>query len=171
MKASVFSNNIMRTVDEIEKTVYDAQAIRSFYTHSPARLEKIKQIIKLAAKQGSSQFIRQSLGHALYTTNEIEKKKIASHPSLHRRKRCSLCVNAMKQFMDAIKNAIGEKNFTKFIGNKNDNKATLMFAIDDTGSMYEEIQAAKDIATYIVNYSRPNLKVNYILSPFNDPGM
>ena len=31
--------------------------------------------------------------------------------------------------------------------------------------------AAKDIAIYIVNYPRPNLEVDYILSPFNDPGM
>ena len=46
-----------------------------------------------------------------------------------------------------------------------------MFAIDDTGSMSDEIQAAKDIAAYIVNISRPNLEVDYILSPFNDPGM
>ena len=47
-----------------------------------------------------------------------------------------------------------------------------MFAIDDTGSMADEIQAAKDIATHIVNYRRPNLEVDYILlSPFNDPGM
>lgn len=46
-----------------------------------------------------------------------------------------------------------------------------MFAIDDTGSMSDKIQAAKDIATYIFrNISRPNLKVDYILSPFNDPG-
>ena len=51
-------------------------------------------------------------------------------------------------------------------------KTTLMFAIDDTGSMADEIQAAKDIATHIVNYRRPNLEVDYILlSPFNDPGM
>lgn len=161
-------------MDEIEKSVYDAQAIRSFYTHSSARLEKIKQIIKVAAKQGSSQFIRQSLGHAFYIANEIEKKKIASSVSAlgrMRRKRCVSCVGAMKNFMDSIKTLIGQKKFEKFIGNKNINKATLMFAIDDTGSMYGEIQAAKNIATYIVSYSRPNLEVDYILSPFNDPGM
>ena len=46
-----------------------------------------------------------------------------------------------------------------------------MFAVDDTGSMYQEIQAVKDIATYIVKKSRPNLEVDFILSPFNDPGL
>ena len=46
-----------------------------------------------------------------------------------------------------------------------------MFAVDDTVSMYQEIQAVKDIATYIVKTPRPNLEVDYILSPFNDPGL
>ena len=63
------------------------------------------------------------------------------------------------------------RQFEKFIGNQNDTKVTLMFAVDDTGSMYQEIQAVKDIATYIVNITRPNLEVDYILSPFGDPGL
>ena len=73
--------------------------------------------------------------------------------------------------MQSIKTTIGKGKFEKFIGNQNDNKATLMFAVDDTGSMYQEIQAVKDIATYIVNITRPNLEVDYILSPFGDPGL
>ena len=71
----------------------------------------------------------------------------------------------------SIKRAIGKRNFKRFIGNQNGNKATLMFAVDDTGSMYQEIQAVKDIATYIVKKERPNLEVDFILSPFNDPGL
>ena len=73
--------------------------------------------------------------------------------------------------MRSIKRAIGKLNFKRFIGNENGNKATLMFAVDDTGSMYQEIQAVKDIATHIVKKSRPNLEVDFILSPFNDPGL
>ena len=73
--------------------------------------------------------------------------------------------------MQSIKTEIGKDKFEKVIGKQNDNKATLMFAVDDTGSMYQEIQAVKDIATYIVNKSRPNLEVDFILSPFNDPGL
>lgn len=160
------SNSFLRTVDEIEKSVYSSQALRSFYVQSPARLKKIEGIIKLAAKQGSHQFIRQSLGHALYTTIEIEKKKSA----IHRKKRCSLCANAMKKFIKTIEKEIGREKFEKFVGtSKKGNKATLMFAIDDTGSMGNDIQSAKDIAKFIIEYPRPNLKVDYILSPFNDP--
>ena len=73
--------------------------------------------------------------------------------------------------MQSIETEIGKDKFEKVIGNQNDNKATLMFAVDDTGSMYQEIQAVKDIATYIVNFPRPNLEVDYILSPFGDPGL
>ena len=73
--------------------------------------------------------------------------------------------------MRSIKRTIGKRNFKSFVGNENGNKATLTFAVDDTGSMYQEIQAVKDIATYIVNKKRPNLEVDFILSPFNDPGL
>ena len=73
--------------------------------------------------------------------------------------------------MQSIKTEIGKDKFEKVIGKQNDNKATLMFAVDDTGSMYQEIQAVKDIATYIVKIPRPNLEVDYILSPFGDPGL
>ena len=159
------SNSFLKTVDEVEKSVYESQALESFYVQSPARLKKIEKIIKLAANQSNDQsFIRQSLGHALYTAREIEKKK-------PRFKRCSVCRDAMKKFMKMIEKEIGKEKFQKFIGTKNLDRATLMFAIDDTGSMSDEIQAAKDIATYIVNIPRPNLEVDYILSPFNDPGM
>ena len=74
--------------------------------------------------------------------------------------------------MQSIKAEIGKNKFERLIGNQNGNKATLMFAVDDTGSMFKEIQAVKDITTYIVDNQdqRPNLEVDYILSPFNDPG-
>ena len=49
-------------------------------------------------------------------------------------------------------------------------QVTLMFAIDDTGSMRDEIAAVKKIASSIVNQQRAEF-VDYILSPFNDPGM
>ena len=71
-----------------------------------------------------------------------------------------------------IEKEVGKEKFEKFVGTKNSVRTTVMFVmIDDTWSMSSEIQAAKDIATYIVNYPRPNLQVDYILSSFNDPGM
>lgn len=69
--------------------------------------------------------------------------------------------------MDAIKKELGNTVFDTFMGVHGD--VTLMFAIDDTGSMRDEIQAAKEIATSIVNHPRDEV-IDFILSPFNDPG-
>ena len=69
--------------------------------------------------------------------------------------------------MDSIKKELGPSMFDTFMSVNGD--VTLMFAIDDTGSMREEIQAAKDIAKSIVHHDRDET-VDYILSPFNDPG-
>ena len=168
--ASSPSNSLLTNVEEIEKAVYERQAHRSFYPQTPTIVKKIEGIIKLAAQHGNEQFLRQALGHALYTTINIQKSKHSSLTS-RRTKRCAICVNAVKKMMRSIKRAIGKDNFKKFIGNQNMNKVTLMFAVDDTGSMYKEIQAVKDIATYIVKLPRPNLEVDYILSPFSDPGL
>lgn len=73
----------------------------------------------------------------------------------------------VKQFLDSIKTELGDSVFDTFMGVHGD--VTLMFAIDDTGSMRDEIQAAKYIATSIVKHPRKEA-VDYILSPFNDPG-
>jgi len=72
-----------------------------------------------------------------------------------------------KQFLDAIKRELGDAVFETFMGVHGD--VTLMFAIDDTGSMAGEIRAAKNIATSIVKHPRDEV-VDFILSPFNDPG-
>lgn len=75
--------------------------------------------------------------------------------------------SAVKNFMDSIKTDLGNAAFDTFMSVNGE--VTLMFAIDDTGSKGDEIQAAKDIAIAIVNKKRDE-KVDYILSPFNDPG-
>ena len=168
--ASSPSNSLLTTVEKIEKAVYEGQAHRSLYLQTPTRVKKIEGIIKLAAQHGNRQFLRQALGHALYTTINIQKSKHSSLTS-RRKKRCAICVDAVKKMMRSIKRTIGKRNFKSFVGNEKGNKATLTFAVDDTGSMYQEIQAVKDIATYIVNISRRNLEVDYILSPFGDPGL
>ena len=71
-------------------------------------------------------------------------------------------------YLKLIKIGIGDYNFAKLMSQNG--AATLMFAIDTTGSMGGEINAAKAIATSIVNRDR-EFPVDYILSPFNDPGL
>lgn len=160
-KPSTPSNTFLRTLDKIEKSVYDAQAMRRYYSQSSLRLKKINDYIKLAAKNGNDGFIQQAIGHGLYTTIEIEKRKSG------RKKRCIPCESAVKTYMSTIKKEVGVKVFEEMMGVED--KMTLMFAIDTTGSMWSEIVSAKAIAKSIVDYPRPNTKVDYILSPFNDP--
>lgn len=69
--------------------------------------------------------------------------------------------------MDSIKKELGATAFDTFMSVNGD--VTLMFAIDNTGSMRGEIQAAKDIAHSIIDHPRDE-QVDFILSPFNDPG-
>ncbi|KAL9960335.1 hypothetical protein ACROYT_G033781 [Oculina patagonica] len=152
------SNKFLGAVDEIEKALYEAQAAGNRYSHTDAKLQRIKKSIKLAAQERSYQFFRQSLGHGLFTAMVLDKKA-------GRKKRTP--TNQVKKFMDSIKTELGDSVFDTFMGVHGD--VTLMFAIDDTGSMSGEIQAAKDIATSIVNHQR-NGAVDFILSPFNDPG-
>ena len=71
-------------------------------------------------------------------------------------------------YLEFIKQEIGESSFAELMSQNG--AATLMFVIDTTGSMSDEIKAAKEIATSIVNRKR-DFPVDYILSPFNDPGL
>lgn len=151
----------MEALDQIERAVYDAQASGSRYAHNSHRLEKIKANIKLATEKRNYLFARQSLGHGIYSASQLAKE------SKLRKKRAATSSDPVKEFMDKIKSELGPSMFDTFMSVNGD--VTLMFAIDDTGSMSDEIQAAKDIASSIVNHPRDEA-VDYILSPFNDPG-
>ena len=153
------SNKFLEALDQIERAVYEAQAAGNRYHYSSQRLSKIKANIKLAAEKRNYLFARQALGHGLYTVGQLAKRS--------GRKKRAATSTAVKVFMDSIKKELGDSTFDTFMSVNGD--VTLMFAIDDTGSMRDEIQAAKDIATSIVNHPRDEA-VDYILSPFNDPG-
>ena len=159
-KRTTPSNKFLEALDQIERAVYEAQAAGSRYRHSSQRLAKIKANIKLATQKRNYLFARQSLGHGIYSAIKLSKMS-------GRKRRCtSSC--PVKAFMDSIKKELGPSAFDTFMSVNGD--VTLMFAIDDTGSMGDEIQAAKDIAASIVNHPRDDT-VDYILSPFNDPGL
>ena len=83
-----------------------------------------------------------------------------------RRKRSSPN-NEGNEFLLGLRQRVGNATFDSFMAVQGD--VSLMFVIDDTGSMSDEIQAAKNIAIDIINYPRKAPIVTYILSPFNDP--
>lgn len=64
---------------------------------------------------------------------------------------------------------IGSNSFKNFLGFRG---YSLIITMDTTGSMSNEIQAAKQISYQILNtyLTQSNPPLNYILSPFNDPG-
>ena len=72
-----------------------------------------------------------------------------------------------KTYLDRLRRVVGDKDMDKILSAQGD--STLIFAIDTTGSMGEDIQAAKTIAKEIITATRDS-EVDYILSPFNDPG-
>jgi len=74
--------------------------------------------------------------------------------------------SSVNDFLNSIKDDIGEQKFNELI--LADGGATLIFAVDTTGSMTDEIAAARGIANAIINMPR-KFPVDYILSPFNDP--
>ena len=76
--------------------------------------------------------------------------------------------SAVMTFMNSIKNELGDSAYDTLLGVNGE--VTLMLALDNTGSMGGTIEAAKDIATSIINHPRKE-KVDVILSPFNDPGI
>ena len=69
--------------------------------------------------------------------------------------------------MRRLRQRVGNTSFDSFMAVRGD--VSLMFVIDDTGSMTAEIEAVKSMAIDIVNYDRQAPIFSYILSPFNDP--
>ena len=49
------------------------------------------------------------------------------------------------------------------------NATSLVYVVDTTGSMYHEIKGGQEIAKNVIEKTR-NVKLDFILSPFNDPG-
>ena len=73
---------------------------------------------------------------------------------------------ASNGYLDSIRREIGDTKFGELM--MIDGSASLIFTVDTTGSMRDEINAAKGIANAIINMER-KFPVDYILSPFNDP--
>ena len=82
-------------------------------------------------------------------------------------KKTGTVLSETKTYLDRLRRVVGDKKMDKILSIQGD--STLIFAIDTTGSMGEDIQAAKAIAKEIISVTRDS-EVDYVLSPFNDPG-
>ena len=65
-----------------------------------------------------------------------------------------------------LRDILDKTDFDNLLGISGD--VSLIFVIDTTGSMGDEIAAAKEIAKAIAAHPRDS-PVDFILSPFNDP--
>ncbi|XP_057291700.1 hemicentin-1-like [Hydractinia symbiolongicarpus] len=122
------------------------------------RLKDLESFLKVATEGGSIDFARATLGKGLFT---FMKKKIKDGLPIDE------IDKAADGYLKSIKDEIGEQSYNQIISSQGD--STLMFAMDTTGSMKDEITASKAIAKSIIDATR-DFEVDYILSPFNDPG-
>ncbi|XP_031573152.1 von Willebrand factor A domain-containing protein 7-like [Actinia tenebrosa] len=150
------SNSFLEVLSKVEKSVLEAQASGNKHFLSRAKMDTLINNIKIALKKRSFLFARETLGKALY--------KALTTRSGPRVKRSA---SSAKQFLDKLQKEIGQTKFSELLGVED--YKTLVFAIDDTGSMGGEIRAVKDISSAIVRTQAGKKTVNYILSVFNDP--
>ena len=151
------SNKFLEALNEIERSVAAASADTRGPRYSPEKLQKLSALIDKAANHRSFKFARTLLGQALYLLKQRQ-------PGGRSKRNSQITASG---FLNDLRRRLGNVRFDTFMAVQGD--VTLMFAIDDTGSMSGEIEAAKDIAIDVINHER-DAPVDYILSPFNDPG-
>ena len=149
------SNKFLEAINGIERAVANARA--SGVRYSEATLAKLKRLLVTAITSKSYKYAREVLGQVMYLLS------VKTSPP-GRKKRSSQ--NEGGKFLQGLRQQVGSSTFDSFMAVQGD--VSLMFVIDDTGSMGDEIQATKNIAIDIINYPR-QAPVEYILSPFNDP--
>lgn len=149
------SNKFLEAINGIERAVANARA--SGVRYSEATLAKLKRLLVSAIKSKSYKYGREVLGQVMYLLS------VKTSPP-GRKKRSSQ--NEGGKFLQGLRHQVGSSTFDSFMAVQGD--VSLMFVIDDTGSMGDDIQATRNIAIDIIDYER-QAPVEYILSPFNDP--
>ena len=142
-----------------------AKAKASGFRYRKETFNKLKGLLARAIRSKSYKYAREVLGKIMYL--------LSTKSSAPRRSKRTTSGNKTApeteggNFLQDLRKKLGASVFDSFMAVQGD--VSLMFAIDNTGSMREEIQAAKNIAIDIINYPRNSSVKKYILSPFNDP--
>ena len=157
------SNKFLEAINDIERAVAKAKA--SGFRYRKETFNKLKGLLARAIRSKSYKYAREVLGKIMYL--------LSTKSSAPRRSKRTTSGNKTApeteggNFLQDLRKKLGASVFDSFMAVQGD--VSLMFAIDNTGSMSEEIQAAKNIAIDIINYPRNSSVKKYILSPFNDP--
>lgn len=156
------TNAFLKVVGGFEKEIAEFHATQRRRRVRPSTIKKLDSLIEEAAKnkKASVKILRSLTSQGLFLT-QLER-------SGRKRGVDSLKLGARK-FLKRLETKIGDEEFKDLLAV--DGEVTLIFAIDDTGSMYDEIAAAQAISESIVkSRNKDAANVDYILSPFNDPG-
>ena len=149
------SNKFLEIINEIEKAVANTGAFDRRLRNNEQTKATLSRLLTNAVKSKSYKYARDVLGRVLH---------LLSTESSRRRKRSP--ENEGTTFLQELRQTVGNETFDSFMAVKGN--VSLIFVVDDTGSMSKEIQAVKKIAIAVANYPR-EAPVDYILSPFNDP--
>ena len=161
-KGKNVTNAFLKVIDTFEKEIAEFYAALRKRAVKRDVLSDIKDFIKKASEDrtANTKILRDLTSQGLFLAQKVEELFGVS-------KRDFLSLGAA-EFLNNIKEEIGEETFDKFLSVNG--LVTLMFAIDNTGSMGDEIRASIAISEQIVKADRTGYDVDYILSPFNDPG-
>ena len=161
------NNKFHRAIDEIEKALASMQARKGVLMFDQKESEEFMKILQRSARSGNIESFREVLGRAIFhnmtrlnsLTASSQKHKVSSDNR-------KALLDGAKAFLSDIKKQIGEEHFEELISINGE--VTLVFVIDSTGSMKEDIDAAKAIAEEIISHKR-DVPVSFILSTFSDP--
>ena len=162
-KGKNVTNAFLKVIENFEKQIAEFHAALRRRTVKKGTISNIEKFIKEATKHraANTKILRELTSQGLFVAERLDEdsKRV-------KRSTDCLCVGAAK-FLNTIKKEIGKQAFEDYLSISG--LVTLMFVIDDTGSMADQIQAAISISEVIVKVRRDH-HVDYILSPFNDPG-
>ncbi|XP_067023629.1 hemicentin-2-like [Acropora muricata] len=151
------SNKFLEILNVIERAVANANA--SGDENDAGTLSKLEDLVVKAVQSKRFHYGRQVLGRAM--------NLLSMAGSSQRREKRSSPNGTGSNFLGRLRQRVGNNNFDSFMAVQGD--VSLMFVMDDTGSMGDEIKAVKSMAIDIMNYDRQAPINLYILSPFNDP--
>lgn len=153
-------NKNLEIKSEIEKAMVNAKAMEGRrIRHREKKYATLTRLFKNSVNSKSYSYARDVLGKLIHL--------VKTEPSKRKKRRSPVYpVHPGTRFLQRLYGTIGSEKINSFMAQNGE--VSLMFVVDDTGSMSNEIEAVKRIAIAVVNYNRTG-PVNYILAPFNDP--
>ena len=165
------------TVFAVMKAVAEAHASSQTKKNKKLDVNLLKDHLRWATKNRNFLGVTEQIGKTLVAFFDITSKTISSeeNKSVKNEEKekekvevdeVALMAEAAQVFLGALADDIGEEIYDQLIVREGD--SSLIFVIDATGSMANEIRTAREITKSIIREKR-NGNVSYILTTFRDP--